>query len=33
MMDKPWFSHEDLVKAGSLILEMGPKANLNWGSN
>jgi len=32
-LDKPWFSHEDLAKGGSLILEMGPKANLNWGIN
>jgi len=32
-LDKPWFSHEDLAKGGSLNLEMGPKANLNWGIN
>lgn len=32
-LDKPWFSHADLVNGGSLILEMGPKANKNWGVN
>ena len=32
-LDKPWFSHADLASGGSLILEMGPKANLNWGNN
>jgi predicted alpha-1,2-mannosidase len=28
----PWFSHEDLIQGGKLILEMGPKANKSWGS-
>jgi predicted alpha-1,2-mannosidase len=31
VFDRPWFSHEDLINGGSLILEMGPKANKNWG--
>jgi len=33
VLDKPWFSQADLANGGSLILEMGPKANLNWGNN
>ncbi|WP_205942413.1 GH92 family glycosyl hydrolase [Pedobacter sp. SYP-B3415] len=31
-LNKPWFYHEDLVKGGSLVLEMGPQPNKNWGS-
>lgn len=31
VLEKPWLKHEDLTRGGSLILEMGPKANLNWG--
>ena len=31
VLDKPWFGNEDLINGGSLILEMGPKANFNWG--
>jgi len=30
--DKPWFSHADLISGGKLVLQMGPKANRNWGS-
>jgi len=29
---KPWFSHRDLINGGKLILQMGSKANYNWGS-
>ena len=29
--NKPWISHEELVKGGKLVLEMGPKANKKWG--
>jgi predicted alpha-1,2-mannosidase len=29
---KPWFSHSDLINGGKLILQMGSKANYNWGS-
>jgi len=29
---KPWFSHQDLINGGKLILQMGSKANYNWGS-
>ncbi|MBE0648352.1 MAG: GH92 family glycosyl hydrolase [Bacteroidales bacterium] len=31
-LNKPWFYHSDLVKGGSLILEMGPEPNYSWGS-
>jgi predicted alpha-1,2-mannosidase len=31
--NKPWFGHEDLANGGKLIIEMGPKANHNWGSS
>jgi predicted alpha-1,2-mannosidase len=27
----PWFSHEQLIKGGTLELEMGPKPNKKWG--
>jgi len=29
--NKPWFSHDDLISGGKLILQMGPKANHEWG--
>ena len=32
-LDKPWFSHNDLISGGKLVLQMGPKANRNWGSS
>ena len=32
-LNKPWFNHEDLVKGGRLVFEMGPKANFTWGTN
>jgi predicted alpha-1,2-mannosidase len=31
--NKPWFSHSDLISGGKLVLQMGPKANRNWGSS
>ncbi len=31
-LTKPWFYHADLVDGGSLILQMGPKPNMQWGS-
>ena len=31
-LTKPWFYHADLVDGGSLVLQMGPKPNMNWGS-
>lgn len=30
--DKPWFTHEDLMKGGKLDLEMGAYPNKQWGS-
>ena len=32
-MSKNWLSHEEIVKGGTLIFEMGPEPNLDWGSN
>lgn len=32
VLDKPWFTHEQLVAGGKLELEMGPKPNKNWGT-
>lgn len=31
-LDKPWFSHDDLKKGGTLVLEMGSRPNKSWGS-
>ena len=31
--DKPWFSHDDLMNGGKLVLVMGDKANKSWGAN
>ena len=31
--NKTWISHDDIVKGGTLIFEMGPKPNKQWGSN
>lgn len=31
--DKPWFTHEDLISGGKLILRMGKNANFNWGTD
>ena len=30
--DKPWLTHDDLVKGGRLVLVMGDKANRKWGA-
>lgn len=30
-LNKPWFTHEQLMDGGTLELEMGPKPNKNWG--
>jgi len=30
-LEKPWFYHSELVAGGSLVLEMGPKPNKEWG--
>lgn len=31
-LSKPWFEHSDIVNGGSLVLEMGPRPNKEWGS-
>ena len=31
--NKAWFSHADLISGGKLVLQMGPKANHEWGSS
>jgi predicted alpha-1,2-mannosidase len=30
-LNKPWFTHSQLVNGGTLELEMGPKPNKSWG--
>ena len=30
-LNKPWFTHEQLMDGGTLELEMGPKPNKSWG--
>jgi len=30
--DKPWFSHDDVIKGGKLELVMGELPNKTWGS-
>jgi predicted alpha-1,2-mannosidase len=32
-LEKPWFYHTELVDGGTLILEMGPEPNRQWGSD
>lgn len=32
-MSKTWLSHKEIVQGGTLIFEMGPEPNLQWGSN
>ena len=32
-MSKTWLTHEEIVKGGTLIFEMGPEPNQDWGSN
>lgn len=31
-LTKPWVYHQDVVNGGTLVLVMGPKPNVNWGS-
>lgn len=31
-LNKPWFSHSELAKGGTLKLVMGPKPNKKWGN-
>jgi putative alpha-1,2-mannosidase len=30
--NKPWFSHDDIKNGATLVMKMGPKPNLSWGS-
>ncbi len=32
LLNKPWFTHSDLMKGGKLVLQMGPRPNKMWGS-
>lgn len=32
-LNTPWITHEDILKGGKLVFEMGPKANKSWGVN
>jgi len=32
-MSKNWLSHQEITGGGSLIFEMGPEPNMEWGSN
>jgi predicted alpha-1,2-mannosidase len=31
-LNRTWISHEEIVRGGTLIFEMGPEPNLYWGS-
>ena len=31
-LNKPWFTHEQLMNGGILEFTMGPKPNKEWGS-
>ena len=32
-LTKPWFTHSDLSRGGTLVFNMGPNPNKNWGSD
>ena len=32
-LDRPWFTHDQLFKAGDVTFEMGPLANESWGAD
>ena len=32
-IDRPWFSHDELMQGGKLLLIMGPQPNKEWGSS
>lgn len=32
ILNKPWFTHDDIARGGRLVLEMGPIPNKGWGS-
>lgn len=31
-LDKPWFTHEQIKNGNTLVFQMGPEPNKNWGS-
>ncbi len=31
-LNRPWFEHSDFVKGGSLVMNMGPRPNKQWGN-
>jgi predicted alpha-1,2-mannosidase len=31
-LNKPWFEHKDMASGGTMVFEMGPRANTAWGS-
>lgn len=31
-LDKPWFTHDELMKGGKIVFEMGDRANKSWGT-
>jgi predicted alpha-1,2-mannosidase len=32
-LNKPWITHDDVVKGGKLVFMMGPRPNKDWGSS
>jgi predicted alpha-1,2-mannosidase len=32
-LNRPWFEHSTLLKGGTLVLNMGPRPNKQWGSS
>ena len=30
-LNKPWISHDDIMKGGKLVFRMGPECNKQWG--
>ena len=32
-LDRAWFTHEELMQGGKLVLMMGPRPNYSWGSS
>lgn len=30
-LDRPWITHEEILKGGSIVFEMGPEPNKKWG--
>jgi len=32
-LDRPWFTHDDILNGSTLELEMGPYPNKEWGAS